>query len=226
MKMKLKLIICTFAFLSIVGWGSFSILSKEVTDSTYWMDTASKAIRAQASNLDPEVLKLGLTAYLKARKRGLDEKQILTLVDYSKSSSEQRLWVIDLKNLKVLFNTWVAHGKNSGKTNATSFSNKPASLKSSIGVFVTDETYSGKRGYSLRIKGLEKNINDNAYDRNIVFHGASYVNKGVTGRSHGCFAVNQRLAKPLIDTIKKDTLVVAYYPDQYWKTHSDFTKDI
>lgn len=224
--MKMKFIICIFAFLSIAGWGNFSLMSKELSDSTYWMEKATKAIRAQANNLDPQVLKLGLNAYLTARKRGMDEKQILTLVDYSKSSTEQRLWVIDLKNLKVLFNTWVAHGKHSGKTNATSFSNQHESLKSSIGVFVTEETYMGGKGYSLRIKGLEPKINDNAYNRNIVFHGASYVNKGAAGRSHGCFAVNHSLAKPLIDTIKKDTVVVAYFPDNHWLTTSDFVKPI
>lgn len=233
--MKLKSLLFSLILLSIAGWGPIqtdllsSIFSNShSTSGSSWIDKATVAIRAQAGNLSPEVLKVGLTAYLKARERGLDQKQVLTLVDYSKPSNERRLWVIDLKNLKVLFNTWVAHGKNSGSVNATSFSNTPGSLKSSFGVFVTDESYMGGKGYSLRVKGLEKQVNSNAFNRNIVVHGAWYVgedvikNNGRLGRSFGCFAVSQEVIKPLINTIKDKTLIVAYYNDKNWLKTSDF----
>jgi hypothetical protein len=230
------LFICTLV--SITGWGPFFFLSSssnkakdEVPGSKKWIEQETKIILSQADNLDPLVLKLGLTAYLKARKQGLDSKQLLTLVDYSKPSNERRLWVVDLKTNKVLFNTWVAHGKNSGGVNATSFSNKPTSLKSSMGVFVTNETYEGHNGYSLRMDGLEPGVNDNALSRDIVFHGANYVSqniakvRGMLGRSWGCLALDRHLVKPIIDTIKNKTLVVAYYPDQHWLKTSPFLKD-
>ncbi len=220
-------------FLSICGWGPFSFLPlssvEEPLGTQEWINKEINRIQAQASNLDTAVLKLSLNAYLNARRRGMDSKQLLTIIDYSKPSSEKRLWVVDLKRAKVLFNTWVTHGKNSGKVNSTSFSNQPGSLKSSIGVFLTThETYVGGNGYSLRMQGLERGINDNAYRRDIVFHGAPYAagdvaeKYGLLGRSWGCPAVNEKMARPLIDTIKDNTLVVAYYPDRNWLKNSTF----
>ncbi len=193
-----------------------------------WINSTTKTIQSQASNLSAEVLKTSLTAYLKAEKLGLNPKQVLTIVDYTLPSTERRLWVIDMKNLKVLFNTWVAHGTNSGAATPTSFSNKPSSLKSSLGVFITDAPYTGGKGYSLRIRGLEHNFNDNAYNRSIVFHGAWYVSssfgkaRGMMGRSWGCFAVDNKVIKSLVNTIKEKSLVVAYYPDKTWIRTSKF----
>ncbi len=227
---------------SLVGWGPFTffarLFSGRATSTSYtsagvgsrsWYAKEIHTILAQASNLSPEVLKLGLTAYVKARHKGFDDKQMLTIIDYSKPSADRRLWVVDMKRNKVLFNTWVAHGKNSGQRNATSFSNAPGSLKSSIGVFLTDhQPYIGHNGLSLRVKGLEPHINDNAYRRAIVFHGAWYAapdtarKYGELGRSWGCPAVSQQLARPLIEKIKDDTVVLAYYPDQRWLSHSDW----
>lgn len=202
--------------------------SKVVSSDSSWINNTTKTIQSQASNLRAEVLKTSLTAYLKAEKLGLNPKQVLTIVDYTLPSTERRLWVIDMKNLKVLFNTWVAHGTNSGAAKPTSFSNKPSSLKSSLGVFITDAPYTGGKGYSLRIKGLEHNFNDNAYNRTIVFHGAWYVSssfakaRGMMGRSWGCFAVDNKVIKSLINTIKEKSLVVAYYPDKIWMQSSKF----
>ena len=235
--MRMKSILAIFIFFSIVGWGPFSFIFnvsqdvvnnfETITGSKYWIEKTIKEITPQAKNLDTNVLELGLNAYVKAKKLGINTKEVLTLVDYSKPSDERRLWVLDLKNKKVLYNTYVSHGKNSGLTNATSFSNKPQSLKSSLGVFITDASYFGGNGYSLKIKGLERTINDNAYNRSIVFHGARYVspqiaNNGPIGRSWGCFAVSRDIIKPLIDTIKEKTLVVAYYPDKNWLNKSKF----
>lgn len=194
-----------------------------------WIQDETKAITSQADNINPKALQLGLTAYLKASEQGLiDNDQVLTIVDYSKASSERRLWVIDVKNEKVLFNTWVAHGKNSGAATATSFSNQPSSLKSSLGVFVTDEIYQGKHGTSLRMQGLEPGFNDNALKRDVVFHGAAYASgdvaksRGMLGRSWGCPAVAENIIRPLINTIKHKSLVVAYYPDKTWLKKSTF----
>jgi len=222
------------ALLGTAGWGPFSSLFGESnpiltsTNSSDWIGQEARNINSQAGNIDPAVLKLSLNAYLNARHKGLDSKQVLTIIDYSKPSYERRLWVVDLKSGKVLFNTWVSHGKNSGQLMATSFSNQPGSLKSSIGVFQTDEPYMGGKGISLRLSGLEHGINDNAYNRDIVVHGAWYVNSqvalnhGQIGRSWGCPAVSPELAKPLINTIKNNTLVVVYYPDQKWLKNSTF----
>lgn len=198
----------------------FSNPNPEILGTARWVEKEIDIIKSQASNIDTRVLRLSLNAYIKARKKGFDEKQLLTVIDYSKPSTEKRLWVFDLKRGRTLFNTWVSHGKNSGNLNAQSFSNSPGSLKSSIGVFVTADPYIGGNGYSLRMKGLEQGINDNAYQRDIVIHGAWYVNAdtirryGAIGRSWGCPAVSTTMAKSLIDTIKDDTLIFAYYPDK------------
>jgi hypothetical protein len=229
--MRVKYLLSIIVLLGIVGWGPLTLFSNnyaQVPGSEKWINQEIVTIGAQATNLDPNVLKTSLTAYEKAREQGLDDKQVLTIIDYSKPSNERRLWVVDLKSQRVLFNTYVAHGRNSGSLNATSFSNEPNSLKSSIGVFVTSEPYTGHDGYSLRIQGLEHGINDNVLRRQVVFHGAPYVSeavaksKGMMGRSWGCMAVSLNTIRPLINTIKEDTLVVAYYPDNHWLKKSTF----
>ncbi len=191
-----------------------------------WVKQETQILKSQTSNIDDKVLKLSLIAYLNARKQGLANKQMLTVIDYSKPSTEKRLWVFDLKKGRTLYNTWVTHGKNSGGINATSFSNSPGSLKSSLGVFLTADPYVGKNGYSLRLKGLEHGVNDSAYQRAIVIHGAWYANadnmKYKAARSWGCPAVSDALAKPLINTIKQRSLVFAYYPDRHWLSNSRF----
>lgn len=200
--------------------------------SQNWIDEETKRILAKASNINPKALKVSLEAYAKARREGLDSKGLLTLVDYSIPSSSKRLWVIDVNNTKILFNTWVAHGKNSGAKMATSFSNSASSLKSSLGVFITDEPYTGHDGYSLRVRGLEKGFNDHAYNRAVVFHGANYVSaevakdRDMVGRSWGCFAVPKATIASLINTVKEGTLVVAYYPDKKWLSESSFVTQV
>lgn len=232
--MKIKHFFFLLAFLSIVGWGPSSYLLEAEPEanvpvgSRAWIDSQMKIIESQANNLDPTVLKLALTAYVKARAHGLGNKKLLTIIDYSKYSTEQRLWVVDLNSEKVLFNTWVAHGKNSGRLKPDSFSNQFGSLKSSLGLFLTESTYMGNDGYSLHLIGLEKGINNNAYTRHIVMHGATYVGPeiaktmGRLGLSWGCPAVSKKLARPIIDTIKNKTLVFVYGNDQNWLRHSPF----
>lgn len=230
--MRVKILLSILVLLGIVGWGPITIFSPlenfQVPGMQSWVDQEIKTISAQASNLDPKVLKLSLTAYQKTRQLGLNNKEVLTIIDYSKPSSQRRLSVVDMKNNRVLFNTYVAHGRNSGTYSSTSFSNQPNSLKSSFGVFLTEEVYTGHNGYSMRIKGLEQGVNDNAYRRNVVFHGANYVNAamakahGMMGRSWGCMAVSRDIVKPLINTIRNQSLVFAYYPDTHWLRSSRF----
>src|SRR3990167_10847892 len=231
--MKIKyllflLLIPSLAFTSPFSW-LFSHPNPEQFGTHAWLEKQVQIIQSQTTDLDIKILRLSLKAYTNVRKKGLDNKELLTIIDYSKPSTQKRLWVFDLKNGKELFHTWVSHGKNTGEVNSTSFSNSPGSLKSSIGVFVTDIVpYMGGNGYSLRMRGLESGINDKAYDRDIVFHGAHYVNPatikryGRIGRSWGCPAVDERITKPLINTIKEKTVVFAYYPDRHWLSNSKY----
>ena len=151
---------------------------------------------------------------------------IITIVDFSQPSNKKRLYVVDLQNKQILFNTLVAHGKNSGTLWAKSFSNEASSLKSSPGFYVTEDTYTGHNGYSLRLNGLEKNINDNALNRAVVMHGAPYVDQsainrlGFIGRSWGCPAVPESQHKAIINTIKGGTCLFIYSPDKNYQQRS------
>ncbi len=182
----------------------------------------------KAPKLSKKVLKLALTAYQKARARGDVKKQVLTVIDYSLPSWKQRMWVFDLKRERLLYNTYVAHGRNSGADVPHHFSNRFESKATSLGTFVTKGTYFGSKGYSLNLQGLEKGFNDNAYERRVVIHGAWYVEpdfikrSGRAGRSWGCPSIAQTLAKPVINTIKGGSVVFAYYPDRHYLSHSGF----
>lgn len=153
-------------------------------------------------------------------------RNIISIIDFSKPSSEKRLFVIDLSHMKVLFNTYVAHGVNSGVNYANSFSNMPESNKSSLGFYQTANTYLGGHGYSMRLEGLERGINDNAARRDIVMHGAGYVNEnyihsqGYIGRSWGCPAVAEKLSRPIIDKIKNGTCLFIYSPQRNYLNSS------
>lgn len=141
---------------------------------------------------------------------------VISIVDFTKPSSQKRLFVIDLRDCKILFNTYVAHGQGSGKEFAKYFSNKPESFQSSLGFYVTSDTYTGKNGLSMHLNGLEKGINDKAEDRAIVMHGAPYVSEslirsqGYIGRSWGCPAVPEKLNKPIIEKIKNGSCLFIY----------------
>ena len=153
-------------------------------------------------------------------------KEILTLVDFSKPSTEERFYVFDMRHKKLLFSSLVSHGKNSGGNYATSFSNENGSLKSSLGFFLTENTYQGKNGYSLVLNGLEKGINDRAKERAIVIHGAAYSNPSVIassgrlGRSFCCPALPQAVSKPIINTIKGGSLLFIYANNQNYLAYS------
>jgi len=160
----------------------------------------------------------------------VDRPEVLTFIDYSRPSTEPRLFVIDLASNRVAFSELVAHGRGSGDNAAGRFSNQDGSHMSSLGVFRAGGTYNGQHGLSLRLEGLEPGFNDRARERAIVMHAAGYVStamiaaQGRLGRSWGCPAVRPEIAKKLIDAIKDGSLVVAYYPDADWLARSAFLK--
>jgi hypothetical protein len=161
----------------------------------------------------------------------LQNKKIITVIDFSKPSTQERFFVIDLENKLVLYKSLVAHGRNSGENVAESFSNDSKSLKSCLGFFVTAETYTGKHGYSLRLDGLEPGINDNARQRTIVIHGADYVSKsfarqyGRLGRSWGCPVLPLESSKEIIDKISKGSCLFIYGLDPEYLKASEILND-
>ncbi len=160
------------------------------------------------------------------QKNKLQKNSLLTIIDYSKASFEKRLYVLDMNTGQIIFNTLAAHGKNSGLVYANDFSNAVSSLKTSLGFFITGSTYNGANGYSLKLEGCEKGINDKALQRAIVMHGAPYVSEnfiaqnGYLGRSHGCPAVPEKWSKQIIDVIKNGSCVFLYYPQKKYTIHS------
>lgn len=165
-----------------------------------------------------ESFEIAFEGYENLKSQNKLENTILTIIDFSLSSNDKRLWVIDMESNEVLYHTLVAHGRNSGEEFATNFSNKPESFKSSLGFYLTAEIYTGKHGSSLKLDGIEKGINDNARDRAIVIHGADYVsemfarNNGRLGRSQGCPALPEDLNKKIINKIKNKSVLFIYHP--------------
>ncbi len=169
-------------------------------------------------------------------KKLCDQKKVtrsryLSICDFSQSSKNKRLYIIDIEQNKLLINTWVAHGKNSGGEYAAKFSNVHESLQSSLGFYVTGQTYIGDHGLSLRMHGVDQGYNTNAYDRSIVIHGAEYVDaarakKGIMmGRSYGCPAVPQKESANIINIVKNGTCLFVYHPNQDYLLHSKILND-
>lgn len=172
-------------------------------------------------NLDS--FSIALAGFYDLKDKGLVSKDILTLVDFSLSSNVKRLWVIDLATNTILYNSLVAHGRNTGEEFANSFSNNDSSFKSSLGFYATGEIYNGKHGASLRLDGLEKGINDHARARGVVVHGADYVSENFIkdnrrlGRSQGCPALPVELAQEIISVIKDKSCLFIYHPSRNQK---------
>lgn len=170
-----------------------------------------------------------LKGFYLLKEKGLVKKDILTLVDFGMSSSTKRLWVIDLTTNTILFNSLVAHGRNTGEDFASSFSNAAESYKSSLGFYSTGEIYNGKHGMSLKLDGLERGVNDNARNRGVVMHAADYVSSSFVknnhrlGRSQGCPAVPVELSKDIINAIKNKSCLFIYHPSRAFKLASQLT---
>ena len=173
-------------------------------------------------------LEMALEGYEKLNSKLTNE--VLTVIDFSLPSTEKRLWIIDPENGEILLHSVVAHGRNSGGLMAEKFSNTPESYQSSLGFYLTAETYQGKHGYSLRLDGLEKGYNDMARARAIVIHGADYATEafaksvGRLGRSLGCPALPSDLSKEAIDLIKNGSLLFIFAQDKNYLEKSSLIK--
>ncbi|OON70366.1 hypothetical protein B0919_04315 [Hymenobacter sp. CRA2] len=176
------------------------------------------AAKLGPTGLSMPVLRNALIGYFNLRSRGLAKQPVLTVVDFSRSSRLNRLWVIDLNHSRLLFHTLVAHGKNTGEEFARTFSNREGSEMSSLGFYLTGQTYQGKHGLSLKLQGLDPRYNSNAADRAVVVHGADYVNQdfirqtGRLGRSQGCPALPPAQAASIIKTIKGGSVLYVQGP--------------
>ncbi|KII33421.1 MULTISPECIES: murein L,D-transpeptidase catalytic domain family protein [Pseudomonas] len=205
-----------------------ALLSTSAYLPSAYAESLEIALAKAAPNANAKVIALAVRATQCTRAQGAAPAQRLAVIDYSLPSTEQRLWVFDLKKRKLLFHELVAHGRNSGENMATLFSNQNESYATSLGLFRTQESYRGQNGYSLRMEGLEPGFNDNAFDRAIVIHGAPYVSpvlaraNGRIGRSLGCPAVRPAIAHRLIDSMKDGQLLFSYYPDQRWLKSSSY----
>ena len=193
---------------------------------------ASAWSQAARGTIDPRVFDLALGAVQCAVRSGaIADPSTLTVIDYSKPSSEKRLWVFDLRSHDLLYQELVAHGQGSGDNMATVFSNEPETHASSLGLFLTEDTYVGKNGYSLRLKGLDEGFNHRAGERAIVMHGAPYVSddfvkkNGRLGRSWGCPALREGVAREVIDRVRGNGIVFSYYPNQNWLDSSRYLND-
>ena len=199
-------------------------------------ETPAQVVEAPAADLLYEEMQLeGVLGYMAFRQavEGYEKidgkrKEILTVIDFTKPSTEERMFVLDMKNKKLLHKTVVSHGRNSGENYATSFSNKVGSYQSSLGFYLTENTYQGKNGYSLVLDGLEKGVNDRARERAIVMHGAPYANPaniapgGRLGRSLGCPAIPLSITKSVINTVKEGSVLFIYANNQDYLAQSTY----
>lgn len=186
------------------------------------------SIGLEQKGLRYEVFRYGMIGFYSLRQEGkVKNDKMISLIDFSKPSTEKRFYTIDLANKKVAFHSLVSHGRNTGENLATKFSDTPHSNQSSLGFYVTNETYVGSKGYSLRLDGMDPGYNGNIRSRAVVMHEADYVSEawikkyGRLGRSQGCPALPKDISRKVIDTIKNGTLIFAYYNDEkYIKTSS------
>jgi hypothetical protein len=226
----------TLSLILVIGYGSVTAKPRPAgvangTKTNTFRLERNKAIRTafsiyQEMNLDSaglnkEAFEYAYVGYERLRKRHLLHKAtVLSVCDFSQSSSAERMYVIDIFNKKLFYRTFVAHGINSGKEYACSFSNRRNSYKSSLGFYITRQTYHGGNGLSLRIQGMDRGFNDMAGRRNIVIHGAPYVSTrilkkyGLMGTTFGCPAIPDEMSAKIIPVIKKGSCFFIYYPSQ------------
>jgi len=202
-------------------------IANEVPAVGKWIDSVYSTIHLDSFGLNKNIFYYACKGYeYLLNENKLQNSSLLTICDYSQSSSSRRLYVIDLKAGKLLFNTYVSHGKKSGNEYATNFSNRLDSHKSSLGFMVTGETYHGKKGYSMHLDGMETGINDNVRLRDIVMHGSNYVNAkradegNAMGRSYGCPAVSYSEHRKIIDEIKNGSCFFIYADNKLYASSS------
>lgn len=222
--------------ISVLGGGLLSVAALP------WLGTTTVDAKPAAADVfasvpeeagvAADVLGLALKSVRCAVSSGdIETPRTLTVIDYSRPSVEPRLWVFEFATGEMLFKELVAHGRNTGENMARHFSDTMNSRQSSVGLFVADDTYVGSNGYSLRLDGLEPGFNGNARPRAIVMHGAPYVSaqiaasQGRIGRSWGCPALREAVARQVIDTIRGGGVIFSYYPDRDWLKSSRFLND-
>lgn len=222
--------------LSLLYCLSFVFISLPLQANSFFANVAStpppgvSSLQHQLLQLAPSATPEALRLAAQALNCANPNAERFAVIDYSLPSTEPRMWVFDLHQHELLFEELVSHGQGSGDAYAEAFSNTPESHQSSLGLFRTMNSYYGRNGYSLRLNGLEPDVNDLAYERAIVIHGADYVSDdfiaqtGRLGRSHGCPAVRQDITYPLIDSLREDQYVFAYYPDKEWLATSNFLR--
>lgn len=230
--MKLPILTLSLLFASTFSTAdskSVAATAREPHELSNLVNSVYQNTGLAAVGLSQQVFSLALKGFCKLRDKGLvSADSILTIIDYTKSSKEKRLFVIDLKKQQLEFNAVVAHGRNSGQEFARSFSNALSSFKSSLGFFITGDTYKGSNGYSLKLEGVDKGFNDKASERAIVMHGAPYANesvirfKGFLGRSLGCPAVPPQVHKKIINKIRNGNALFIYYPEQRYLSRSEW----
>ena len=246
---KVYLLLISVLFLSTSFYKVDETKSKKVKSTTQSFNKEKNSAKSEYSyaeeiyaaidfgnsnSLNNQVFFKAFLGFENLKKAGeIDENShLLTVCDFSLSSNVKRLWVIDLNDKKVVFNSLVAHGKNTGEEFAEKFSNTESSLQSSLGFYITESTYEGSNGYSLKLLGMDEGYNDAALPRAIVMHGADYVseefikNEKRLGRSWGCPAVPRDLAAPIINTIKGKNVLFIYYPDQEYLANSKWLKTV
>ena len=220
-----------FPLFFIVLFMSFTSLPNKTNSIKISSTIAAKTVSKNASiynQIDANTFDMpnfdcfstALDGFYSLKQKGLVTKNILTVIDFSMSSNNKRLWVIDLNRNVVLFHTLVAHGRNTGEEFAKEFSNQAESFKSSIGFYATGEIYNGKHGLSLKLDGLERGLNDKARERAVVMHGADYVSESFIrqnkrlGRSQGCPAVPVEMNEKIINVIKDKSCLFIYHPSK------------
>ena len=225
--------VCVIAASLTLGLaGSMSAREAHAPESSHAAFSAAAWTPSALGTVDSGVFGLALgAAGCAVRSGAVADPATLTVIDYSRPSTEPRLWVYDLRSHELLYQELVAHGQGSGENLPTQFSNEPETHRSSLGLFVTEDPYIGKNGYSLRLNGLDAGFNDRALERAIVIHGAPYVSaefaraQGRLGRSWGCPALREAIARQVIDRVKGGSLVFAYYPDPKWLATSKYLGD-
>jgi len=227
--MQIKKTLIVFVLLVLVSSvNEWSGASNRGNNSSLLIEKFKRTTTENASELPAaELLQTALSGYeILKEEHTINRPEVITIIDFSLPSDQERLWVLDLVEAKILFHSLVSHGRNSGKVMAENFSNKPGSYASSPGFYTTGETYFGKHGLSLRLDGIENGINDKARERAIVIHGADYVSPefiekyGRLGRSLGCPAVPEELSKQIIETIKDGTCLFVYAPTESYLSKS------
>lgn len=223
----LTVCVMSLSFASVKGDSTANKSTAAIAKSTETEESSAKSLfnnyiediysnaNLASSGLDTAVFEKAITGYYNLKIANLlpAESTVVTIVDFSKPSTAKRMWIVDLAKKKLLLNTWVAHGQGSGDNMANAFSNNAESHQSSIGFYITSEVYDGKHGQSLRLDGMDAGFNDQARSRDIVVHGAEYVNQntidqmGRLGRSFGCPAVSTEVIGQVIEDIKNKNLL-------------------